>query len=140
MPIQTQKIRPVAAILGWILCIMAGIRGYRLVRFHLGNSLFSPQMFSTGLSFWIATSMLRVGRSKGEASLKEAVTLIRSGFLLMVIWGYRFYQAGNAPKRGMAALSLDILYPLLGAATMITGLVVSRSIRGASVPQETGRP
>jgi len=123
-----------AATFGGMLLVMAGVRLYRLIRAHMENQLFAPQLLLAVLSLWIAASVFGVGRPSGAMSLKEAIVLIRSGSLLLVLWGYRFYQTTRTPPPAGQLFGtfppLDVLYMILGGAVMLVGLAVSRTIRG----------
>ncbi len=133
MQINTERVRPFALGFGWALFGGALVRIYRLVRSHMDNPLFAPQSLLPALSLWIAISVMRVGRQKGPVTLKEAIALIRSGSLLMAIWGYRLYRGARgvpSPSASTAWPYLDGLYVLLGTLVMCAGLAVSRSIRG----------
>ena len=130
---DTASARPVAATLGGMLLVMAGVRLYRLIRAHMETPLFAPQLFLALLSIWIAASVIGVGRQSGAMPLKEAIGLIRSGSILLALWGYRLYQATHHPSPvasvGASPL-LDILYMILGGLVMLVGLSVSRTLRG----------
>ncbi len=130
---DTASARPGASVLGGMLLVMAGVRLYRLIRAHMENPLFAPQMLLAFLSVWIAASVIGVGRQSGAMSLKEAIVLIRSGSILLALWGYRFYQATRTPPspgaNGSSAL-LDVFYMILGGLVMLLGLSVSRTLRG----------
>ncbi len=130
--LQATRVRQVATALGVALLVATSVRSYRLIRSHIENPLFAPQILLVALSFWIATSVVRVGRGEGALTLKEAIVLIRSGSLMLAIWGYRLYQSTHAatlskPQEGMG---VNLAYMAIGAAIMILGLTVSRSIRG----------
>ena len=131
---DTASARPPAAALGGMLLVMAGVRLYRLIRAHMENALFAPQMLLAFLSLWIAASVIGVGRQSGPMPLKEAIVLIRSGSILLALWGYRLYQATHTPPppgaTGGASHLLDILYMILGGLVMFVGLAVSRTLRG----------
>ncbi len=115
---------------GGILLGVGTVRVYRLIRSHLENPLFSPQFLVAVLSLWIAYAILRIGLQKNEFTLKNAISLIRSGSLLLIIWGYRFYmvqKTGSGPL--MVQWAIVSLYMILGAVVMLLGLKVSRGLR-----------
>jgi hypothetical protein len=118
--------------LGVALLIATSVRSYRLIRSHAENPLFAPQILLVSLSLWIATSVVRVGRGEGAVTLKEAIVLIRSGSLMLVIWGYRLYQSTHAAslQKLQEGMGVNLAYMAIGTAIMILGLTVSRSIRG----------
>jgi hypothetical protein len=128
-------LRPVLSGLGVGLLGLACVRLYRLIRTHLENPLFAPQLVWPCLSLWIASSVIRIGRRSGEPTFKEAITLIRSGSLLLGIWGYRVYRDWQAAS----PVYLDTLYAILGGVIMLLGLKTSRALQNAA-PPEGSRP
>ncbi len=130
------SLRPVVSGLGAGLLVLACVRLYRLIRTHTENPLFTPQLLWPCLSLWIASSVIRIGRRSGDATLKEAITLIRSGSLLLGIWSYRVYR----DWQGAAPLYLDTLYAILGGVIMLLGLKVSRTLRNAATQARSGPP
>jgi hypothetical protein len=130
--LQATRVRQIATALGVALLVATGVRSYRLIRSHIENPFFAPQILLVALSFWIATSVVRVGRGEGAVTLKEAIVLIRSGSLMLAIWGYRLYQSTHAAtvSKSQERLGVNLAYMAIGTAVMILGLTVSRSIRG----------
>jgi hypothetical protein len=123
------NLRPVLSGLGAGLLVLACVRLYRLIRTHTENPLFTPQLLWPCLSLWIASSVIRIGRQSGEPTRKEAITLIRSGSLLLGIWGYRIYRDWQAAS----PIHLDTLYAILGGVIMLLGLKISRARRAGPV-------
>jgi hypothetical protein len=119
---------------GSILFIGSGIRFYRLIRTHTENYFFAPNLLSALLSVWIAWKVVKVGLGNNVITRKGAITLIRSGSLLLMIWGYRLYLLVST-KEGIGAVSVNlalglaIVYTILGTGIMLLGLRISRSLR-----------
>ncbi len=126
---KNAPIRPYLTSLGGGLLTLAIVRLYRLIRTHTEDPLFAPHLLWPCLSLWIASSVMQIGWRSGEPTLKEAITLIRSGSLLLGIWGYRIYRDWKTAT----PVYLDALYLTLGALIMFLGLKVSRTLRGRSV-------
>ncbi len=116
---------------GWLLLLVGSIRLYRVIRAHEGNEHFAPQLLVAVLSVWIATTILKVGRRKRVLNLKDAIRLIRSGSILLVIWGYRLTLILRESSDGGLPLQayLAPVYIVVGTAIMCAGLKVSRGIR-----------
>lgn len=117
---------------GWLLLAMGVIRIYRLLRFHAEEHFFTPQLLAASVSFWMATSILRVAMQKKEMTRKGAIPLIRSGSVLFGIWSYRLYQLlkkGPSPLETKLSVYLAFVYIVLGAVVMCLGLRISRTLR-----------
>lgn len=131
---------------GWLLLLVGAIRLYRVIRAHEGNDHFAPQLLVAVLSVWIATTILKVGRRKRVLNLKDAIRLIRSGSILLVIWGYRLTLILRETSQGDLPLQayLAPIYIVIGTAIMCAGLKVSRGIRGKRrsdvSPEKTQKP
>lgn len=125
---------------GLILGAMGIGRLYNLFISRSEDSFFAPHLLVTFLSLWIASSILRVGLRKKELTRRTAITLIRSGSILLMIWGYRFYlilRRIQSPIDRKAHFYLALLYMTLGTMVMVVGLKVSRTLRksaGSPVP------
>ncbi|HIE65316.1 MAG: hypothetical protein ABGX83_03580 [Nitrospira sp.] len=116
---------------GWVLLSVGSIRFYRVLRSHAEDPKFAPHLMVTLLSLWIASSILRVGLRKKALNKRVAITLIRSGSILLMIWSYRFYLSLNAsPGTGTAfLLYLSPFYIVFGSIVMCAGLRISRTLR-----------
>ena len=131
----TERIRYFLIGMGLILVIGSGIRLYRLIRAHTENYFFAPNLLSALLSLWIAWKVLKVGWQNQEITRKGAITLIRSGSILMMIWGYRLYLLFAQHKVDILSVDsrlssgLAIFYVVLGTSIMCIGLRMSRSMR-----------
>ncbi|HLG21699.1 MAG TPA: hypothetical protein VI382_02705 [Candidatus Manganitrophaceae bacterium] len=107
------------------------------------DSFFAPHLLVTLLSLWIATSILRVGFRKKEMTVKAALSLIRSGSILLMIWSYRLYlvlRTVQSPLDLKAHLYLAVLYMVLGTLVMVSGLKLSRSLRKKGAPVSPAAP
>ena len=123
---------------GGCLLGMGVIRVYRLIRFHSENPIFAPQLLLAALSLWIASIVFRVGLKKAEISRRDAISLIRSGSLLMMIWGYRIYLLNRTGgSEGLISVLPALIYCLLGGGVMGLGLKISRSTRKDTAAPET---
>jgi len=134
--VPTKRIRYFLIGAGLILFIGSGVRFYRLIRTHTENYFFAPNLLSALLSLWVAWKVLKVGLENGVITRKGAITLIRSGSILLMIWGYRLYLLISArPMMGgvsvdlSLALGLAIVYTILGMGIILMGLRISRSLR-----------
>lgn len=117
---------------GWVLLTMGVIRIYRLLRFHAEEHFFTPQLLAASVSFWMATSILRVAMQKKEMTRKGAIPLIRSGSVLLGIWSYRLYQIlkkAPSPVETKLSVYLALVYILFGTVVMCLGLRISRTLR-----------
>jgi len=110
---------------------IGSIRLYRVIRAHEGNEHFAPQLLVAALSVWIATSILKVGMRKKALNKKSAIRLIRSGSILLAIWGYRLTLLIRETSGGDLPLQayLAPFYIVIGTAVMCSGLKVSRGLR-----------
>jgi hypothetical protein len=71
--------------------------------------------------------------------LKEAISLIRSGSVLMMIWCYRLFLLLTTEKPEMRFKTeplLAVLYVAMGTAVMCIGLRISRTIRRQRLLEE----
>ncbi len=117
---------------GLILLAMGLGRIYALLRSRSDDSFFAPHLLVTFLSLWIASSILRVGLRKTEITPRAALTLIRSGSILLMIWSYRLYlvlKTVRAPIDLKAHFYLASLYMVMGTMVMLFGLKTSRALR-----------
>lgn len=129
---------------GWLLLFVGSIRLYRVIRAHEGNAHFAPQLLVAALSVWIATSILKVGMRKKVMDKRSAIRLIRSGSVLLAIWGYRLTLLLRETPGDALPLQTYIapFYIVIGTAIMCAGLKVSRGLRkgsrsAASLPTES---
>ena len=133
--IGPQPIRYFLIGTGLLLLMGSGIRFYRLIRTHTENYFFAPNLLFALLSLWIAWKVFKVGLENSAITRKGTISLIRSGSVLMMIWGYRFYllitaqPKVGAPEGGLdLSLGLSIFYHVLGGLVMLLGLYISRSV------------
>ena len=111
---------------------MGVIRIYRLLRLHAEEHFFTPQLLAASVSFWMATSILRVAMQKKEMTRKGAIPLIRSGSVLLGIWSYRLYQILKktpSPLEAKISIYLAFIYIFFGTVVMLLGLRISRTLR-----------
>lgn len=130
-------------ISGWVLLSVGSIRFYRVLRGHAEDPKFAPHLMVTLLSLWVASSILRVGLRKKALSKRVAITLIRSGSILLMIWSYRLFLSLKAsPGTGTAFLFyLSPFYMVFGTVVMCAGLRISRMLRKqASGEISAGKP
>ena len=111
--------------------MVGGVRFYRVVRGHAEDPRFAPHLLVSLLSLWIASSILRVGLKKKVLNKKGAISLIRSGSILLAIWGYRFFLFLKHPgETGIPFQAyLAPFYMVFGTIVMCSGLKVSRHLR-----------
>jgi hypothetical protein len=101
---------------------------------------FSPHLLVTLFSVVIAAGVHKAGFRGGRITRRSALFLIRSGSILLVIWGYRFYltlRTVRSPFDLKAHLGLATFYLISGTAVMLMGLRLSRELRGISLPAPT---
>ncbi len=129
---------------GWVLLSVGSIRFYRVLRGHAEDPKFAPHLLVTLLSLWIASSILRVGLRKKELSKRVAITLIRSGSILLMIWSYRFFLSIKTMSQTGSSflLYLSPFYIVFGSVVMCAGLRISRTLRkngavAASSPKQS---
>lgn len=129
---MSSRVRLFLTVSGWVLLAMGVIRIYRLLRLRAEEHFFTPQLLAASVSFWMATSILRVAMQKKEMTRKGAIPLIRSGSVLLAIWSYRLYQLlkkGPSPHETRLSIYLALLYIMLGTFVMLLGLRISRTLR-----------
>jgi hypothetical protein len=116
---------------GWVLLSVGAVRFYRVLRSHAEDPKFAPHLMVTLLSLWIASSILRVGLRKKALSKRVAITLIRSGSILLMIWSYRLYLSLTASPGSSSAFLLYLapFYMVFGTVVMCAGLRISRTLR-----------
>ncbi len=127
MPIKQFRSFLIAA--GGILLFGSGIRFYRLIRTHEEDLFFAPHLLLTCLSFYMAWVIFRTGLKGKAFTRKGAISLIRSGSLLAMLWGYRFALLLRDPVPGLTSIGMAAIYCVLGTLVMCVGLCISRSIR-----------
>lgn len=127
----SKKIHTFLTVSGSILLALGVIRLYRVIRMHEQDPLFAPHLLGAFLSAWISYSLLKTGLRKGALDRKRAISLIRSGSILLAIWSYRFYLFLKNP--GDSGLPMQAylapLYVVFGFIVMCLGLKISRGIR-----------
>ncbi len=137
----TKQVRYFLVGAGSVLLTGSGIRFYRLIRTHTEDYFFAPHLLLAVLSLFISWTVIKVGVSRDEIPRRGAISLIRSGSLLMMLWGYRLYlliETGTMGKGGlMVSEGLAILNVVMGAFVMCAGLKISRALR-TSVTTPTG--
>lgn len=117
---------------GLLLLAMGLGRIYTLFHSRSEDPFFAPHLLVTFLSLWIATSILRVGLRKTEIAPRGALSLIRSGSILLMIWSYRLYlvlKTVRSPIDLKAHFYLAFIYMVTGALVMLFGLKTSRALR-----------
>lgn len=117
---------------GLILFAVALGRIYILLRSRSDDPFFAPHLLVTFLSLWISTSILRVGLRKTEMKPRAALSLIRSGSILLMIWSYRLYLVLKTVRSTIdlkAHVYLAFLYMVMGTMVMLFGLKTSRALR-----------
>ncbi|MFQ5779832.1 MAG: hypothetical protein ACE5HN_03485 [Nitrospiria bacterium] len=141
------RLRRFLTISGWVLLGIGSIRFYRVLRSHAEDPRFAPHLLVALLSLWIASSILRVGVQQKEVTRKGAISLIRSGSILLMIWSYRLYLSLKKMPQAEIPLHLYLapFYIVFGTVVMVVGLRISRSLRkkaqqavpspGTSLPQ-----
>ncbi|MBI3804943.1 MAG: hypothetical protein HY282_14405 [Nitrospirae bacterium] len=116
-----------------LIYLAAGVgRLYILFGSRSEDPFFAPHLLMTLLSVWVASSILRVGLRKKEMTPRAALSLIRSGFILLVIWSYRFYlvvKTVRSPLELKGHTYLAFLYMVMGTSVMLFGLRTSRALR-----------
>ncbi|MBI3359469.1 MAG: hypothetical protein HY037_07845 [Nitrospirae bacterium] len=130
--VENKKIRNFLTGAGVLLFLGGGVRFYRVMRTHTEDHFFAPHLLLASLSLFIAWKVLKIGLQKGKQTRKDAISLIRSGSILMMIWSYRlFLLLTQTTSAGGMAISraLAMLYAVMGTAVMCVGLSISRSLR-----------
>ena len=126
---NTKKIRYFLIGAGLLLSLGGGVRLYRVLRSHTEDHFFAPHLLLSSLSLYIAWKVVKIGLQKNELTRKTAISLIRSGSILAMIWGYRLFLLLSKEGLGISPV-LAILYGVMGTAIMCVGLIISRgSIR-----------
>ncbi len=127
----SKKIHQFLITSGSILLILGIIRLYRVIRMHQEDPLFAPHLLGASLSAWISYSLLKIGLKKKELNRKGAISLIRSGSVLLAIWSYRFYIFLQTPGNSTLPIQayLAPFYVVFGTIVMCIGLKISRGIR-----------
>ncbi len=99
-----------------------------------------PHLIVTFISLLISVSILRVGLAR-TFTRRSAITLIRSGSVLAMIWVYRLIPILRNVRRQpelKAHLYLALFYIVCGTAIMSLGLRFSRKLRAASLAVGAG--
>jgi hypothetical protein len=120
---------------GVVLLTGSGVRLYRLVRTHTGDYFFAPHFLLTFLSLLISWSIIKVALRHDDMTRKTAISLIRSGSILLALWGYRLYllamgstlQNGGQESASFSSV-LAVVNIVMGTVVMVIGLKVSRAI------------
>ncbi|MFQ5597624.1 MAG: hypothetical protein ACE5GK_06190 [Nitrospiria bacterium] len=125
------KLQRFLIVSGWVLIGVGTIRLYRLIRTHAQDQHFTPRLLVAVLSLWIAVSILRVGLKKKEVNKRGAISLIRSGSILLMIWSYRLVlHLRNVSESGLPVQAyLAPFYIVFGTVVMCAGLRISRRLR-----------
>ena len=129
---KTKQIRYFLIGAGVILSLGGGVRLYRVIRNHTEDHFFAPHLLLASLSLFIAWKVFKIGLQNEEKTRKMAISLIRSGSILTMIWSYRLYllMRDSVPEQGlMISPIVTILYAVMGTAIMCVGLKISRSLR-----------
>lgn len=135
---MSSRLRKFLIVSGWVLLGIGSIRFYRLIRTHAEDEFFAPHLLVASLSIWIASSILRIGLRKKAMNKRSAISLIRSGSILLMIWSYRLVL--HLRNAGEVALPLQAylapFYIVFGTVIMCVGLKISRGLR-KNTPQTT---
>jgi hypothetical protein len=117
---------------GVIFLLLGFFRVYLLAEEYWTDRYFAPHLLVTLLSLVIAGAILRVGLLGERVTRRSALSLIRSGSILLVIWGYRTYLILRTVRSSLdlkAHLYLAAFYVVLGTIVMLVGLRLSRKLR-----------
>lgn len=124
---NTKQIRYFLIGAGLLLSLGGGVRLYRVIRGHTEDYFFAPHLLLSSVSLYIAWKVVAIGLQNEEMTRKTAISLIRSGSLLAIIWGYRlFLLSKTRPESGL--ITVTILYVVMGTAIMCVGLKINRAI------------
>ncbi len=134
---MSPRIQRFLIVSGWVLFGVGSIRVYRLLRNHAEDPRFAPHLLVAVLSLWIASSIIRVGLRKKALNKRSAISLIRSGSILMMIWSYRLVlQLRNIDEAGLKLQAyLAPFYIVFGTVVMCVGLKISRILRKNNPPE-----
>lgn len=121
---------------GALFLMVGALRLYVLIVDQADETYFVVRLLVTLLSLVIARAILRVGLLGDRITRRSAISLIRSGSILLVIWGYRLYLI-------VPTLRFSLLWPppayvatfyvITGTIVMLVGLRLSRKLRAVSM-------
>lgn len=128
---MTREIKTFVISSGIILIAMALWRLYFLLLDRANDQYFTPHLLVTILSIIIGGAILRVGIIGYKATRRNALSLIRNGSIISMIWGYRLYLILRTVEGRLlrSHLYLAIIYITLGLLVMSAGLKVSRKLK-----------
>lgn len=114
-----------------ILILMALWRLYFIFLDRANDQYFAPHLLVTILSLLIGGAILRVGLIGYKATRRNALSLIRNGSIISMIWGYRLYLILRTVEGRLlkSHIYLAIIYIVLGFLVMSAGLRVNRRLR-----------
>jgi len=117
---------------GVVFGLVGFFRFYLLLSSAGSDRFFLPHFLVNLLSLAIAAVILRVGLLGDRVSRRSALSLIRSGSILLMIWGYRLYLVLRTDRTALelpAHLYLAVFYVVSGTVVMLVGLRLSRRLR-----------
>lgn len=128
---MTRGIRFFIISSGIILIAMALWRLYFLFLDRANDQYLAPHLSVTILSLFIGSAILRVGIIGYKATRRNALSLIRNGSIISMIWGYRLYLILRTVEGRLlkSHIYLAIIYIVFGFLVMSAGLRVSRRLR-----------
>ena len=134
---MSPRLQRFLTVSGSVLLAAGSVRFYRVIRRHAEDPRFAPHLLVTLLSLWVASSILRVGLKKRALNRRRAISLIRSGSVLLGIWSYRLILYIRYPNGAIMPFQayLAPFYMAVGTIVMCAGLRVSRRLR-----RETRQP
>jgi hypothetical protein len=135
---MTQRTQTFIIGSGLVFLLLGFFRIYLFAREFRTDLHPAPHLLVTFLSLVIAGAILRVGLLGDRFTRRSAQTLIRSGSILLMIWGYRTYlilRTLRSPIELKAHLYLAAFYVVLGTLVMLVGFRLSRKLRHAPLPQ-----
>jgi hypothetical protein len=125
---------------GSIFLFVSLIRFYLLTVVYPTDRYFALHFMVTLLSLVIAGAVLKVGFEGNRITRRSALSLIRSGSILLMIWGYRLcliLRAVRSPFDLKPHFYLAVFYVISGTFVMFVGLRLSRGLRRVSLANPT---
>jgi len=140
---MTRRVQCFLVGTGVVFAFVGTFRLYLLLASGGSDRFFAPHFLVNLLSLVIAGAILRVGLLGERAKRRSALSLIRSGSILLMIWGYRLYlilRTVRSPLELKAHLYLAIFYVVSGTVVMAVGLRLSRRLRHLSLANPVSSP
>lgn len=134
---MTRRVKRFLICSGAVFLLVGVFRLYLLISSYQTEEHFTIRFLVTLLSLVIARSILKVGLLGDRITRRSAIALIRSGFILLIIWGYRFYLVLPTLRSSMELqpnLFLATFYMISGTIVMLVGLRLSRKLRHVTLP------